>query len=221
MNADKVKVIGFDLDQTLYPKSPEIDEAIQNYIYKKIAEHKKCSLEEGKQLFLSHYPGISGRKTLILLGIPDAENIIQEAVETADIAPFLVPDKKVYDLLVRLKQKFGSLSLITGSSDEVCARKLRALDLPANLFDCVLAGTFSKSDGTAFKMWMEMFRSKDPSLQPENFLYVGDRASTDAIIPISLGMQTVLVNIKEKDKEIIVEQLPTLFDIEPFFERNL
>ena len=67
-------------------------------------------------------------------------------------------------------------------------------------------------------MWMDAFRKKDPSLQPENFLYVGDRASTDAIIPISLGMQAVLVNIKEKDNNIIVEQLDSLFDLEQFMK---
>ena len=199
MDIKKVKVIGFDLDQTFYPKSPEIDTAIQEYINHKIAEHKQCTFEEGKAMFCQHYPAISGRKTLIKLGVPNAEGIIQESLENADIAKFLVPDKKVQELLQHVKGKYGSLSIITGSSHKVC--------------NCIIAGGVSKSDGTAFKEWMAHFQKQNLSLRPENFLYIGDRAMTDAVIPLQLGMQAILVNIKEKDENVKVEQLAKLVDI--------
>ena len=51
MNFQNIKVIGFDLDQTLYPKSPEIDEAIQIYLYQKIAEHLGISIEVAENKF--------------------------------------------------------------------------------------------------------------------------------------------------------------------------
>ena len=92
---DEIKAIGFDLDQTLYPKSPEVDEAIQGYIYKRIAEVKGCSLAEGERLFKQHYPNLSGRETMIELGIPRAAEIVQEALENADLTPFLKPDFRV------------------------------------------------------------------------------------------------------------------------------
>lgn len=213
MDIKKVKVIGFDLDQTFYPKSPEIDTAIQEYIYHKIAEHKQCTFEEGKAMFCQHYPAISGRKTLIKLGVPNAEGIIQESLENADIAKFLVPDKKVQELLQHVKGKYGSLSIITGSSHKVCKQKLEALQIPISWFDCIIAGGVSKSDGTAFKEWMAHFQKQNLSLRPENFLYIGDRAMTDAVIPLQLGMQAILVNIKEKDESVKVEQLAKLVDI--------
>ena len=39
---------------------------------------------------------------------------------------------------------------------------------------------------------------------PNNFLYVGDRPSTDAEVPISLGIVSVLVNVTKKvDLDVI------------------
>lgn len=198
------------MDQTLYPKSPEIDRAIQEYIYHKIASHKKCSYEEAKKLFLQHYPGISGRKTLIVLGVPNAENIIQESLEVAEIAKFLVPNPQVQALLRRIKEKYGSLSIITGSPRKALTDKLKALEIPIEWFDFILDGNVSKSDGAAFKEWMAHFQKQNPSLKPENFLYIGDRAMTDAIVPLQLGMQAILVNIKEKDESVKVEQLKNI-----------
>src|SRR3989344_9696137 len=135
MEIEKVKIIGFDLDQTLYQKSPEIDTAIQEDIYHQIAKHKICSFEESKNLFLQHYPKISGRKTLIALGVPNAEEIIQKSLEVAEIAKFLMPDKKVQNLLQKIKEKYGSLSIITGSPRKALTDKLKALQIPIDWFD--------------------------------------------------------------------------------------
>src|SRR3989344_1655454 len=120
---NKIKYIGFDLDQTLYPKSPKIDQAIQKYIYEKIAQHKKINVEYARELFYSYYPKISGRKTLIELGIPDAENIVQEALENADISEFLIPDPSIRKLLEQLSKKY-TLALITGSNKKIAIKKL-------------------------------------------------------------------------------------------------
>jgi FMN phosphatase YigB (HAD superfamily) len=54
-NFNNIKIIGFDLDQTLYPKSPEIDEAIQMYIYDQIAKKLKISSENAKEKFDNLY----------------------------------------------------------------------------------------------------------------------------------------------------------------------
>src|SRR3989338_8425230 len=157
-------VIGFDLDQTLYPKSPLIDEAIQSYIYGVIAKRKQIPLDEARKLFLAQYPTISGRKTLLLLGFDDAEQIIQESLERAEIEPFLKPDPEVLDLLCELQQTYGGLTLITGSSAEIARRKLSKLGLPVSLFSFMITGEVSKSDGTAFRIWMAQEQAKNPAL---------------------------------------------------------
>ncbi|HLC85082.1 MAG TPA: HAD family hydrolase [Candidatus Nanoarchaeia archaeon] len=206
-------VIGFDLDQTLYPKSPLIDEAIQSYIYGVIAKRKQIPLDEARKLFLAQYPTISGRKTLLLLGFDDAEQIIQESLERAEIEPFLKPDPEVLDLLCELQQTYGGLTLITGSSAEIARRKLSKLGLPVSLFSVMITGEVSKSDGTAFRIWMAQEQAKNPALNASDFLYVGDRPSTDVEIPASLGMRSVLVNVKKIDVALKVPQLGSLLEL--------
>ncbi|MDO8660427.1 MAG: HAD hydrolase-like protein, partial [Candidatus Woesearchaeota archaeon] len=180
MKLEQIKYIGFDLDQTLYPKSPDIDSAIQKYIYEVIAKFKNCSIEEGKDLFCAHYPVISGRKTLMRLGFPSeqAEQIIQKALENADILSFLKPNKEVLEMLTQLKKSY-SLALITGSAKEIALKKMRALQLPQELFSVFITGEVIKSDGTAFLQWMSHIKKDRSEATAKEFLYVGDRKTTD------------------------------------------
>src|SRR3989344_1286736 len=138
---NEIKVIGFDLDQTLYPKSPEIDEAIQGYLYKKIAEHKNCGLEEAEKLFKGLYKegrGLSGRKTMMELGVPNADQLVQEALEKADIEKFLTPNKETIGILNKLKETYGKVDLITGSDVNIANKKLKKLGME-NIFSKIIS----------------------------------------------------------------------------------
>jgi len=214
LDKNKIKIIGFDLDQTLYPKSPEIDESIQSYIYKKISEHKDCCIKEAKKLFKGLYKdgrGLSGRKTLIKLEIPNAENIVQEALENADIDSFLKPDEEVINLLKTLKKSFV-LDIITGSNKKIAEKKIKKLNIQ-DLFDHVITSeTASKSSSEAYDHWMNIHTR----YTPEEFLYIGDRVSTDHDVPNKMGIQTVLVNIKKEQDGIGCPQLKSLVDIKKF-----
>ncbi len=215
MNFSNIKVIGFDLDQTLYPKSPLIDKAIQQYIYAKIAEHRNISLAEAQKLFTDLYQdgkGLSGRKTLIELDIPNAESIVQEALENADIAEFLIPDLEVIDILRRLKDRYDNLDLITGSVEKIMQNKLAKLTIPFNLFDHIISGEIAKSDGSAYREWLKYY----PNLKPEQFLYIGDREKTDYWVPKELGIQCLLVNIAAINADLQCLQLPTLLDLRKY-----
>lgn len=205
-----VRRIGFDLDQTLYPKSPEIDAVIQRYIHHVIATRKGISVVQAKSLFDDHYPAVSGRKALLALGFSDAAEIVQEALERADITPFLKRDAKVLRLLTDLRQRFGPLALITGSPKGVVEKKLNALGIKGSLFSCIITGEVSKSDGSAYRRWLESERDRDESLRFNHLLYIGDRASTDAEVPLSLGMRAILVRVPERDPRIAVPQLEDL-----------
>jgi FMN phosphatase YigB (HAD superfamily) len=213
MKLEGIRIIGFDLDQTLYPKSPEIDSAIQEYIYARIAEHKQCSIDEAKDLFCELYPAISGSQTLMKLGVPDAREVVQKALENADIDEYLKPDPQVHSLLNELKQRYDAICLITGSYEQIALRKLEKLGIDRNMFDFFRTGEVPKSDGTAYNEWLDFYRKKDPSIEPSNFLYVGDRKSTDVDVPALLGIQAVLVNVAEKDPSVEVPQLGKLVDI--------
>ncbi|MBT4175178.1 HAD family hydrolase [archaeon] len=202
-----IKVIGFDLDQTLYPKSYHIDEAIQLYIYEKISEFKKCSLEEAKELFCSYYPELSGSKALMKLGVPDARNIIQEALERADIDKYLEPNEELKKLLLKLKDKY-IVDLITGSNKGIALKKLARLDIPIELFNVAITGEIAKSDGTAYREWL-----KNYGYDASEFLYIGDRKSTDVDVPKELGINSFLVNVTKFDENLEIKQFKSILDI--------
>lgn len=207
-----IKVIGFDLDQTLYPKSSEIDEAIQGYIYEKIAEYKQCSLEQANKLFndlYQHGKGLSGSKTLAALGISNGSEIVQQALENADIAKFLVPNDDNIEFFNAIKKHYHNIDLITGSKMPLAISKLEKLAIDRNIFSHILDTAISKSDGSAYRAWMNFY----PSYKPTEFLYIGDRVSSDHLIPKELGIKTILVNIKKKDPTLECPQLGSLEEL--------
>lgn len=207
-----IHVVGFDLDQTLFPKSPDIDEAIQDYLYEEIANQHNVTREEARGMFYAHYPIISGRKTLEKLGIPNPNELMQEALEHADIAKFLHPSPKITRLLEDIRAKYGSVSLLTGSDQVIAHKKLRALEIPAKLFDFTIYGTLSKSTGEAYQAWMNYFTKKNEKLKPDNFLYIGDRYTSDIEVPKKMGIQAWLVN-NEKEKYPNTKTFENLLDI--------
>ncbi len=217
-NFSKIKIIGFDLDQTLYPKSPLIDEAIQGYLFEEISLLKKISKDEAKKIFDSYYKngkGLSGSKTLIQIGFGEnrAKNLVQEALENADISEFLKPNKDILSILKYLKNKYSSLDIITGSNKKNTLIKLDKLKINTSLFKNILTSdNASKSDLDAYKIWMSYY----PNLLPENFLYIGDRPSTDYEKPKDLGIKSILVNIKEFDPSINCLQLKSLIEIKEY-----
>ena len=209
----RYEVIGFDLDQTLYPKSPEIDQAIQTYLYERIAEFKKVSLNEAEKLFRDLYKegrGLSGSKTLEALGLPDAKEQVQLALERAPIDKFLKPDQETIGLMKKLKEKYFNLDLITGSDRDNTLRKLNKLEIEPSLFSHIITkDDASKRDLAAYKMWLEFY----PDFKPEQFLYVGDRVSSDHEVPRQIGIRTLLVNQKEIDPNVDCLQLKALNDL--------
>lgn len=208
-----LRVIGFDLDQTLYPKSSLIDEKIQGYLYERIADYRKVSLDEARRLFTERYQegaGLTGSQTLADLGLPNASELVQEALEHADIASVLMPDPQIVSLLQDLNTRFESVDLITGSGTTQVEKKLAALAIPREVFKhCITADEASKSDGTAYHLWLSFY----PHLSPEQLLYVGDRVRSDHDIPSELGIHTALVYRNRADPALPIPQLISPADL--------
>jgi FMN phosphatase YigB (HAD superfamily) len=207
-----IRVIGFDLDQTLYPKSPLIDEKIQEYLYQKIAEYKKVSIPEAEKLFKERYregAGMSGSQTLKDLGLPKASELVQEALEHADIASILLPDRETNKFLADIRARYEGLDLITGSNMCETQKKLKALGLNLETFSHVItADQSTKSTGDSYRLWLSLY----PHLQPQQFLYVGDRIRSDHEIPSALGIKTVLVYVTAPDSSLSCLQYSSLKD---------
>ncbi|MDP3727322.1 MAG: HAD family hydrolase [bacterium] len=212
---DLIRVIGFDLDQTLYPKSPAVDAAIQQYILEKIAVHKHCTIEQASAFFGNFYQGgrgLSGSQTLAALGVPDGREIVQEALERANIADTLSPDQQVIEFLSGLKTRYEGLDLITGSSRANTEKKMRALAIPVELFThCITADDASKSDGSAYQRWLSYY-----SLLPDQFLYIGDRVMSDYEVPKKIGIHSMLVNVARPDATLDVPQFASLLGIRSY-----
>lgn len=210
-----VRVIGFDLDQTLFPKSPAIDHKIQEYICERIATEKGVSLAEASRVFDELYKGgagTTGTEALMLLGIQDASSVVQESLERADIASTLAPDPATLALVRDLRGTYQNVDLITGSGRTQTNKKLAALGFDQEDFDHhIVAEDASKSDGGSYRMWLALY----PELTPEQFLYIGDRPRSDHEVPASLGIQTALVYVTAPDEKLSCLQCASLADIRP------
>lgn len=211
-----IQVIGFDLDQTLYPKSPQTDEAIQQYLYEQIAELHNCSTERAKQMFTELYrggEGLSGGQTMRQLGFEDGGELVQTALEKADIASRLIPDGRTVKLLGDLGCRYGNVDLITGSSSPIATQKLDALEIPYTIFNHLITDDVaSKSSGEAYELWLGMYRDIDP----KNFLYIGDRFKSDFVIPREYGIAAVIVNAATFNSDYDCLQLPDLFGLRDY-----
>ena len=216
INNKKIKVIGFDLDQTLYQKSKEIDGEIQKYIYIKIAENKKISISRATNLFKNLYKegrGLSGSKSLKALNIPQAKEIIQEALERADISLYLKPNIQNINLLKRLKDRYKNIDLITGSNLKITKLKLKKLQIPQEIFSHLITqDNGSKSDETAYKIWLNLY----PRITSKEFLYIGDRLVSDYLIPKKLKIKTILVNQEKAEAKTKCLQLLYFNDLEKY-----
>jgi len=208
-----VKIIGFDLDGTLYPPSKEIDRVIQKHIANRAGAILGMTAEEAYGQFKRFYQNgaVSGSTALEAMGIPRKHDLVQEALENADVAKVLNPAPTVASLLKRLSQKY-TLDLITGSSTAQAIKKLGALDLSIFFSNIIGADSGSKSSGEAFTIWKGLY----PNIQNEQFLYIGDRISTDYEPIKDAGMRSILVYVEEINPEVDALQLPDLFAIEEF-----
>jgi len=206
----EIHIVGFDLDQTLYPKSPLVDEKIQEYLYQKIAKRRVVSLDEAEQLFKERYrggAGMTGGQTLRDLGLADGSEIVQEALERADIASMLVSDETVNRLLGVLRERYEGVDLITSSNREQTEKKLSALGIALETFSSIITSDdSSKSTGDSYRLWLSLY----PHLEPKQFLYIGDRVKSDHEIPSALGIKTALVYVQTPDPALLCPQYASL-----------
>jgi len=210
------KNIGFDLDGTLYPGTPAIDSLIQEYIYEKISSHLEVPLTESKKMFTDLYKGergLSGRQSLEELGVPNASEVVQEALEHADVASVLSPNPEALELLTGLRAAGKDLSILTGSDKNQLDKKLEALSIPQAFFTHIITDEVSdKSSGEAYKLWLSYYENASPA----DFLYIGDRSGTDYETPLTFGIQAILVNVKEEKEDVTCPQLETFAELSEY-----
>lgn len=200
---NNIKVIGFDLDNTLYSSTPEIHEKIRGKIYENLSLEFNIPNNTAKELFekfySKHLSGTEAVKSIekILKHSINEKDIIQESVEQADFLDLIKKDLKLRDMLIRLKSK-RDIDLITGSHYPLVIRKLDRIGIQ-DIFRYVFTSeNGEKRFGDTYQKWITLNQ-----FPPSKLLYVGDNPKQDIDVPKSLGIQTCIIgNYDNADFEI-------------------
>jgi FMN phosphatase YigB (HAD superfamily) len=211
---EKISVIGFDFDGTLYPITPEIKKIQREKIYERISVNFGISLEESRRLFEKYYEELgSGTRSMEAISKKlqeplHSQDFIQEALEQADFLDLLKPNPLLNEMLKRISKE-KRLDLITGSAYNSILKKLEKIGISSNLF-CSL---FTHEDGSKSSQGVYLKWLSQTNLPPYQHLYVGDNPKLDMDIPQSLGIKTCIVgeynNADFKIKDIL--ELEDLF----------
>jgi FMN phosphatase YigB (HAD superfamily) len=207
---NKIKAVGFDLDNTLYYKTPEIDNLIQDYICEQIAIVLKKDYTEVRLQFTSNYVKTqSGSISLKLLGIKNGKELVQKAIEYADVSSVLKKDEKLVSMLMDLKSTYNTF-LITSSPENAAIKKISALGIEKDIFDPRLYGEsiYLRDDGSAFRHIAKYLK-----LSLEEIMFVGDREKTDIIPAKVLGITTAIVNNKSEHADYNLTDIYQLKEI--------
>lgn len=206
-SAREIRVVGFDLDNTLYHSTAQMQSRIRTQIYEKLAHEFSIPVEEARRLFEENYNGNfawggSGSRTIKEIARQygkeaDGSSIVQESLEEADLADLIEPDPELVEMLKRLASN-RRLDLLTGSRRSLCMSKLEKIGIPLNLFGLILSDEDgSKTDGSLYQKWINTV-----SALPDTLLYVGDNLRQDIESAKKKGIRTCYLNRDGKALEI-------------------
>ncbi|MGQ3686048.1 MAG: HAD family hydrolase [Candidatus Loosdrechtia sp.] len=207
-----VKLIIFDLDDTLYDCSNTLVVRGRRRVARTIAGIINCTEEEA-YLLQSEIEEEYGTKVNIyekivaIYRLPRKyireflEEFIQ--IEISDITPF--PD--VITILKKLKAQGYTLALVTSGEEQIQTRKIEVLGLSGSYFDDILIARRdtppTKKDH--FRNIIQRYRVKQ-----EEIICVGDKIDDELTAGKSLGITTVMIEhgrhykayVKEPEKHI-------------------
>ncbi|MEA3430135.1 MAG: HAD hydrolase-like protein [Nanoarchaeota archaeon] len=210
----KIKRIGFDLDNTLYKQSIEMQEAIRATICKKVSKriNKPYNLvkEEFERIKIETS---STSKTLKSMGIDDPKAVLWEALQETDVSPFILKDEKLLNILNNLKKKSIILDLITARDKISSLNVLKSLGIPVEMFEIQIFAALKK-EVTPYYNWVNI-----SGLKTEELAYIGDSPVGD-IYPIKktedLKNITAILVSNEKD-EFADININKIYEIEKLF----
>jgi FMN phosphatase YigB (HAD superfamily) len=203
-----IKLIGFDLDQTLYKETKLTFKIYRETVYRLAAQELGLELEVAKKQFKKHYQILkSGREALEKMGIKNAEKLSLKISQEADLSLAIKKDQKLIHLLGYLSKKY-TLFLVTSSAKKSAFAKIKALGIDPKIFrykifgDNFLGGKFS---GDSFRGLLKLTKRK-----PEEHLFIGDKETIDILPPKKLGMRTALAWGVSVAADF---SLPTIYDL--------
>jgi len=207
-NAGNIKVIIFDLDDTLYDCSGTLVLRGRRQAAGKIARLINCSEEEAYslQLEMDEKFGVNTNiyeKIVTLYNLPStyAQELLEEFVhiDISDITVF--PD--VMDTLIQLKVRGYRVILVTSGDKEIQRKKIDVLGLNNRYFDDIVI-TGRNKDQSKKACFLEIMKRYD--LQTEEVICVGDKIDDELAASKSLGMVTIMFEHGRHYKTYLKEQ---------------
>ncbi|MEK6871615.1 MAG: HAD family hydrolase [Nanoarchaeota archaeon] len=206
----KISCVGFDLDNTLFKPNAAINERIREYACRRASEVLHQPYEIVRSAFNEHYNRLqSGRRSLQVIGVENVDEIMQSALEKADIVSLLQKDRAL-DLMIRKLSHRYKLFLITTNMESTALRKLSALGIEEHFFYPKIYELenklYKRLDGSAFQ-YVSRIHSTDLS----QMLFVGDREETDILPAKKLALTTAIVNATSSHADY---QLQNIYQLE-------
>jgi len=201
-----VKHLLWDVDGTLYKSKPDLLEAIQHEIYRRVAAGLSIPYEEAKKRFLALYAQLGGA-TATAVELSLDRRLIQEAVDSVDKTKYLKPDPRLRDMFEVTLRSFTHV-IVTNTSRKGTIRTLEILGLSPEIFHGMITAD-------------DVLRSK-PDIEPymkaleitgnaaNQHVSIGDREKVDILPAKKLGMRTIFV---WGASEVADASVPTVYDI--------
>ncbi|MFH1399803.1 MAG: HAD family hydrolase [Candidatus Woesearchaeota archaeon] len=190
-----VKAVGFDLDNTLYPTTPQMDEIVQQRMCELATAELGYQVGDVRTAFDSLYAQHKSASTaLSKLGVMNGKALAQQALAEAPVHGLIKPDPTLVEMLDRIQFE-RKLFLITTSPRDVALLKLAAIGIDPDVFDLALYGEAAhlqqpllRDDGSAYRHVAQYF-----GLPLKDIGFVDDRASYLEVL-FWLGGKTMQVN---------------------------
>lgn len=207
----EVKAIGFDLDCTLYPPTPEINNKIRNEIAKELLTKKPelQTIQQARQFFEERYQHLqSGTKILEEEGYPQPSQIMDNCLARAEVIDLIQPNPKLAKIIKEISSKF-KIYLITSSPKDLARRKLEKIGIDKSSFHLQI---FSDTENSNHKQTGKSFESaiKYFGIQASQHVYIGDSRKSDILPAKALGMKTISVGSEIHEADISIKNIEAI-----------
>ena len=196
---ETLKVIGWDVDGTLYQADSALSQEIDRLKIARVAEKLGCSIRKATEQFQQMLTKLkSNTKTLDALGI-DGQAFFISVWDEIDLSQHIHPNPTLVQAFLHEKRyKFAILS--NSNTPAQVERKLQLIGLAPAMFSKILTSTdigANKPDPQAFLAFVACVGA-----QAKEILYVGDREDVDIIPAHKLGLRTGIVYGKSEIVDI-------------------
>ena len=205
------KLLLFDLDDTLYPRSSGVMNGISDRITHYLIEHMgvpEAQAQDTRRYFRGTYG--TALRGLMEEGYPIDLDHYLDYVHNLELNGMLSPDAEVREMLLHTPLRRG---ILTNSNIEHATRILKHLEIDdcfERVVDIRALEFLGKPHPSAYERTLAMF-----GVQPHEVIFVEDTPINTKPAK-AIGMTTILIDYPETDDADYC--VPTLMDIEPVVE---